>query len=70
MDTIRRPPYHSIISLQSSGGVNFTSFAKAGKFQKELYEDLVAPTLNDDLFVEGWRNGGGNIDTDCSEKTK
>lgn len=70
METIKEPPFYNIENIISRKGVNFTSFAKAGKFDKELYEDWVAPTLGDDLYVEGWRHGGGNIDSDCSKHTR
>lgn len=35
----------------------FTHVAKNGQWNKDLYEDLVAPTLNSDLVVESWLRG-------------
>ena len=49
-----------ITSLTSLGGVKFSGFAKLPNFGKDLYSDLVAQTLNTDLKVETWQNGGGN----------
>lgn len=47
----------SVMSFSSVGGATFTSFAKNPEFGKELYKDLVAPTLNSELLVETWRLG-------------
>jgi deoxyribonuclease-2 len=33
----------------------FTHFAKTPKYGKDFYQDLVAPHLNTDLYVETWR---------------
>lgn len=67
---VKNPPFYNMETLVSSKGVHFTSFAKSRKFKKELYEDWVAPSLNDNLYVETWRNGGGNIPSDCTKHTK
>lgn len=56
MKPITKPPFYSIETIVSRGGVNFMSFAKSRKFQKELYEDLVAPYFDSgDYYVETWR---------------
>lgn len=71
MKSIKSEPFFNIESLQSRDGVEFTSFAKSKKFQKELYEDLVAPAYNPgDFYVESWRHGRGNIESDCKKESK
>ncbi|KRX45385.1 Plancitoxin-1, partial [Trichinella murrelli] len=63
-----QPPYYSITKLKSLGGRTFVHFAKHKKWKKELYVDLVAPTLKSELFVETWRHGGReNLPSNCSE---
>ena len=39
------------------GGQEFTHFAKGRYWGKELYADLVAPSLKSDLATETWQNG-------------
>lgn len=63
---ITTPPYFNLAKITSTEGVEFLSFAKNGKFNKELYKDLVAPTLNTDMYVESWRSGSGLLPSDCS----
>lgn len=47
------------------------SFAKSQKYNKEIYEDLVAPHFDaGDYYVETWRHGTGNIDSDCRKASK
>lgn len=70
MQSIKIPPLNNLEEIESAGGVKFTSFAKAKRFNKELYEDYVAPILNDDFLVETWRHGGGNLDSNCSRQHK
>lgn len=71
MKTIKTAPFYSIATLQSSGGSQFVSFAKSRKFQKELYEDLAAPYFDSgDYYVETWRHGPGNLDSDCTKPSK
>jgi len=53
------------ITLRSSGGVTFTSFAKDGKWGEELYTNFVAPSLKQSLFVETWQNGQGDLPSSC-----
>ncbi|GMI13707.1 hypothetical protein TrVE_jg4962 [Triparma verrucosa] len=59
----------SVISFSdNAGGSNsdFLAFAKSKAWGKDLYEDLVAPQLKDDLYVETWRDGsGGKMPTFC-----
>lgn len=71
MKPITTAPFYNIETLQSRNGLSFLSFAKSRKFQKELYEDLVAPYYNSgDYYVETWRHGGGNIESDCTKPSK
>ncbi|EGI64312.1 Deoxyribonuclease-2-beta [Acromyrmex echinatior] len=64
---IRQAPFISKTLLKSSGGVEFVSFAKSDKWQKDLYEEFVAPTLQTDLFAETWLNGRGRLPSDCKQ---
>jgi len=64
---IRRAPFNSKTLLKSSGGVEFVSFAKSDKWQKDLYDEFVAPTLKTDLFAETWLNGRGRLPSDCEQ---
>lgn len=60
-------PFSSITTLQSiSGTSRFISFAKAAGFQRDLYTDLVAPSLQSDLNVETWNNGRGTLASNCT----
>ena len=56
----------SIKDITSKGGESFTSFMKTGKWGKDLYEDLVAPTLKAGLYTETWQNGVGNLPSYCN----
>lgn len=59
---------NQILTLKSIKGVEFTSFAKSSAFQKDLYQDLVGPSLSTDLSVETWRMGTAtnNLPSNCS----
>lgn len=70
MESIKTPPFYNLEEIQSAGGVKFKSFAKARLFNKELYEDYVAPILNDDFWVETWMHGAGNLASNCSRQHK
>jgi len=45
------------VTFSTYSGTDFTHVVKSGSWGKELYEDLVAPTLDADLQVETWMNG-------------
>lgn len=62
---IKEPPF-----FKSDQIGNFTVFSKSHQFQKELYVDWVAPTLESDLLVESWLHGPGVITTDCDKPFK
>ncbi|EZA50029.1 hypothetical protein DMN91_006039 [Ooceraea biroi] len=63
---IRHAPFTSKVTLKSSGSTTFLSFAKSDKWQKDLYDQFVASTLQADLFAETWLNGRGRLPSDCA----
>lgn len=67
---IKKGPFSSKVDLKTLNNEIFTSFAKSGKFSKELYDDFVAPTLDTNLYVESWRRGPGNLPSNCSKSTR
>lgn len=67
---VKQPPWFRQTIIQTKNGIGFTSFAKSSQFGKELYEDLVAPALETDLFVETWPNGVGKLPSNCSKPYK
>ncbi|XP_073828628.1 deoxyribonuclease II [Musca autumnalis] len=69
-DWIKTEPFNNVLNLVSLEGRIFKSFAKSSRFNQELYEDFVAPTLDTNLLVETWRNGAGNLDSNCSRSDK
>jgi len=58
-------PTGTFQGLTSLYGTSFTMFAKNKQWHSELYENLVASTLNTDLNVETWQNGNGDIGSYC-----
>ncbi|XP_022189882.2 plancitoxin-1 [Nilaparvata lugens] len=61
----------SKVDIKTVANNVFTSFAKSRKFSKDLYEDLVAPSLLTSMSVETWRNGAGSpLPSDCSTAYK
>ncbi|GLH10780.1 Uncharacterized protein GBIM_15677 [Gryllus bimaculatus] len=62
---IKTAPWNQMQELTSSEGISFQSFAKSKKFQKDLYADWVAPTLQVNLLVETWPNGRGRLPSAC-----
>lgn len=63
---IQQAPFNNILDIKSLHGNGFKSFAKSSRYNKELYEDFVAPVLDTNLLVETWRNGAGNLNSNCS----
>lgn len=49
-------PYNSTLTLRTKGGQNFISFAKTAGFNQDLYQWLVAPSLQASLYVQTWRS--------------
>lgn len=62
---VTKAPFFSTTQLTSQAGVLFTSFAKFTKWDKDLYADLVAPSLMVPLAVETWPNGPGKMPSRC-----
>ncbi|EFA02962.2 Plancitoxin-1-like Protein [Tribolium castaneum] len=69
-NTVMKPPWYSKVVLNSRENAQFTSFAKAKKFGKDLYEDWVAPVLQSSLLVETWLNGAGRLPSNCTKLFK
>jgi deoxyribonuclease II len=71
MKQIQRGPFYSTERFTSGEGVEFISFAKSRRYERELYEDLVAPYFNSgDYYVESWRHGKGNLPSNCTKSSK
>ncbi|KAL2726798.1 plancitoxin-1 [Vespula squamosa] len=62
---IKNPPYSNKEVIKSSASLEFVSFAKSDKWQKDLYSDFVAPQLRSNLFVESYLNGPGKLNSNC-----
>lgn len=60
----------NVLKLTSAKGVSFTSFAKSSNFKRDLYQDLVAPTLATDISVESWKFGNNFLTTNCTTPNK
>jgi deoxyribonuclease-2 len=56
----------NITTLKTRNGLKITHFAKSKAWGKELYHDLVAPTLKGNIYSETWANGVGTLPSDCS----
>ncbi|RWS21562.1 plancitoxin-1-like protein [Leptotrombidium deliense] len=57
------------VSIQSTSGMEFISFAKGSKVREDIYTSFVAPSLESNLYVETWRRGaGGALHSDCKSK--
>lgn len=69
-EKIKTAPFWNELTFQSVGGVTFRSFAKSRHFEKELYEDWVAPVLDSDLYVETWRHGTGIMPSNCTKSNR
>jgi deoxyribonuclease-2 len=49
-------PVQVVVPFNSKGGVKFISMAKNKTWGHDFYNDLVGPTLHDDLNVETWEH--------------
>ncbi|KAG7197855.1 hypothetical protein KM043_001666 [Ampulex compressa] len=67
---IKDYPYNSKATLTSINSVEFISFAKSDKWQKDLYDDFIAPQLHSNLLTETWLNGRGKLPSDCVDASK
>ena len=51
--------------------IDFTIFSKSNKYKKDIYSQMIAPFVKEDLLVQTWRNGAGEkLDSDCKDKYK
>lgn len=50
-------PLQTVIPFNSKGGAKFMSIAKNKHWGLDFYNDLVGPTLNENLEVETWEHG-------------
>uniref|UniRef100_A0A1B6FE63 Uncharacterized protein n=2 Tax=Cuerna arida TaxID=1464854 RepID=A0A1B6FE63_9HEMI len=62
---VTSPPWYHTQLLTTESQINFQSFAKASKFQKDLYSDWVVTVLNVSLLAETWPNGPGHLNSSC-----
>ncbi|XP_054747993.2 deoxyribonuclease-2-alpha-like [Lytechinus pictus] len=65
-ESIQNPPWNNTVLLTSLDGQSFTSFAKATQFNHDLYWYLVAPSLEDDLYVETWMHTTSMLPSFCN----
>jgi len=63
---VKIPPWNHKADFKTSAGELFVSFAKYSKFDADIYDAWVAPTLQSALNVETWRNGGRILSTNCT----
>lgn len=64
---VTKKPWKQHSFMTSLGGRKFLVFAKASEYGKDLYHDLVAPYLGNDLLVETWQNPPGErMPSNCS----
>eukprot|EP01139_Manchomonas_bermudensis_P014610 Amastigsp_a508696_247.p1 type:complete len:370 gc:universal Amastigsp_a508696_247:1180-71(-) len=61
-------PGTSTITLNTTGGAAFVGLYKNKEWDKDLYEDFVAPTLHDGMLVQSWMQGGAPLPTYCTPK--
>eukprot|EP00518_Triparma_eleuthera_P018247 CAMPEP_0197556460 /NCGR_PEP_ID=MMETSP1320-20131121/15173_1 /TAXON_ID=91990 /ORGANISM="Bolidomonas sp., Strain RCC2347" /LENGTH=304 /DNA_ID=CAMNT_0043117593 /DNA_START=1 /DNA_END=911 /DNA_ORIENTATION=+ len=77
-DSLDLPNFSALISKtkvdntssQISFGHGFTAFAKSRTWGKDLWEDLVAPSMGAGMYVETWRDGsGGRMPSFCKNSS-
>lgn len=66
--TITTNPWFNVLSFLTTGKNSFSSFAKSKHFNKDLYEDWLAPALESNLLVQTWPNGPGRMPSNCTLK--
>ncbi|KAI0240006.1 Deoxyribonuclease-2-alpha [Lamellibrachia satsuma] len=67
---VKQEPWNNTVVLQSKEGQKFISFAKYRKFDADLYDALVAPSLGSPLYVETWQNGVKPSPSNCTAQYK
>lgn len=66
---IKSAPWVLISPLKDVKKNAFLSFAKHGRLDKDVYANVVASSLETNLFASTWRNGaGGQLPADCDDK--
>ncbi len=60
-------PLTAVIPFLSKAGQKFTSIAKNKYWGLDFYNDLVGPTLHDDLDVETWEHGATPLPLDSDK---
>ncbi|ESO01864.1 hypothetical protein HELRODRAFT_65498, partial [Helobdella robusta] len=60
--------FSNMETLTTMAGTKIVSFAKSRNFGKDLYEDLISPTLRNNLLVQSWMNGQKNLNSACKVK--
>lgn len=68
--TVKKAPWYHTASIVTKGDANFISYAKSKHFNKDLYADWLAVSLNSDLMVETWPNGQGRLPSKCSNHSR
>jgi len=64
------PSGTNITSITTVGGQAFTIFGKNTAWNSDLYSALVAPYYNEDIWVESWLNGAGDLENYCKPTYK
>uniref|UniRef100_A0A8C3AJ29 Deoxyribonuclease-2-alpha n=1 Tax=Cyclopterus lumpus TaxID=8103 RepID=A0A8C3AJ29_CYCLU len=50
----KRKPWYSVKTLTSMGGQTFSSYAKYGRFNDDLYSGLIVKSLRHNLYAKSW----------------
>lgn len=65
---IREAPWVLTASLKDVSNNPYISFAKHGRYNRDVYSAAVASNLESNLFASTWRNGaGGKVPADCND---
>lgn len=65
---VREAPWNNLLTLTSSAGQPFLSFAKFTTYGLDLYDAWLAPHFATSMDAETWRNGGEPLASNCSCK--
>ncbi|XP_050029523.1 plancitoxin-1-like [Dermacentor andersoni] len=65
---IREAPWVLTATLKDVSNNPYVSFAKHGRYNRDVYSAAVASNLETNLFASTWRNGaGGKVPADCND---
>lgn len=65
---IREAPWVLTATLKDVAQNAYVSFAKHGRYNKDVYSGVVAESLKSNLLASTWRNGaGGKAPADCND---